>query len=63
MNSTYPEEVTKAVKGVIRKRAKKFQFVDQGVLSALHYTENTGSLPDDRVGAVILDGTGQLTKS
>ena len=49
-NSTYPEEATKAVKGVIRKRAKKFQFVNQGVLSVLHYTENTGSLPDDRVG-------------
>ena len=41
-NSTYPEEATKAVKGVIRKRAKKFQLVD----GVLHYkkTLKTGRL-------------------
>ena len=34
-NGTYPEEATKAVKGVIRKREKKFQLVD----GVLHYKE------------------------
>ena len=41
-NGTYPDEATKAVKGVIRKRAKKFQLVD----GVLHYKETlkTGRL-------------------
>ena len=41
-NGTYPEGATKAVKGVIRKRAKKFQLVD----GVLHYKETlkTGQL-------------------
>ena len=41
-NGVYPEEATKAVKGVIRKRAKKFQLVD----GVLHYkkTLKTGRL-------------------
>ena len=41
-NGTYPEEATKAVTGVIRKRAKKFQHVD----GVLHYKETlkTGRL-------------------
>ena len=41
-NGTYPEEVTKAVKGVIRKREKKFHLVD----GVLHYKETlkTGQL-------------------
>ena len=41
-NGTYPEEATKVVKGVIRKRAKKFQLV----YGVLHYKETlkTGQL-------------------
>ena len=34
-NGTYPPGATKAEKGVIRKRAKKFQLVD----GILHYKE------------------------
>ena len=40
-NGTYPKGATRAVKGVIRKRAKKFQLVYGGILHYMYILKTT----------------------